>query len=49
MKKEEEKNKNKKNKLKLDIKKEKRLQYYSGWNEKDEPVDKERIEKQTKL
>ena len=32
------------------LKKEKRLMYYSGWNKDDKPVDKgEKEEKQTKL
>ncbi len=47
LKKEEELKKKKKPILSLP--KEKRLQYYSGWHKDDEPVDKEKVEKQKKL
>ena len=44
-----EKSKKKKKPL-LELKKEKRLMYYSGWDKNDKPVNKERkTEKQTKL
>ena len=44
-----EKTKKKKKPL-LELKKEKRLMYYSGWNKEDKPVKKEgKTEKQTKL
>ena len=40
----------KKKKAKLEIRKEKRLQYYSGWGRKGKDVnDKEKEEKQTRL
>lgn len=39
-----------KKKAKLELRKEKRLQYYSGWSRKDKAVDdKEKEEKQTRL
>ena len=40
----------KKKKSVFNLKKEKRLMYYSGWHKDDKPVNKEeKIEKQTKL
>ncbi len=39
----------KKKKPTFNIKKEKRLQYYSGWHKDDKPVDKEKVERQKKL
>ena len=40
----------KKKKPILNLKKEKRLMYYSGWHKDDKPVNKEeKAEKQTKL
>ena len=40
----------KKKKSILNLKKEKRLMYYSGWHKDDKPVNKEeKTEKQTKL
>ena len=40
----------KKKKNIFNLKKEKRLMYYSGWHKDDKPVDKEeKSEKQTKL
>lgn len=33
----------------LELPKEKRLSYYSGWYKEDKPVDKVKLEKQTKL
>ena len=39
----------KKRKANFNIKKEKRLQYYSGWHKDDKPVNKERVERQKKL
>ncbi len=39
----------KKKKPVFDIKKEKRLQYYSGWHKDDKPVTKEEGEKQKRL
>ena len=40
----------KKKKSVFNLKKEKRLMYYSGWHKDDKPVDKEeKTEKQTKL
>jgi len=33
----------------FNVKKEKRLQYYSGWHKDDKPVTKEEGEKQKKL
>ncbi|MBI2139081.1 hypothetical protein HYU13_05810 [Candidatus Woesearchaeota archaeon] len=41
--KEEEALKKRKKKPALEIPKEKRLMYYSGWHEDDEPVDKSKI------
>ena len=41
--------KRKKKKSIFCIKKEKRLNYYSGWHKDDEPVDKIKTEKQKKL
>jgi len=38
----------KKRKSLLNLKKEKRLMYYSGWH-KDNPIKEEKTEKQTKL
>ena len=46
LKKEELKKKKKPN---LEFRKEKRLNYYSGWHKDDEPVDKTSIERQKKL
>ena len=45
----EEQAKNKKKKPVFNIKKEKRLQYYSGWGKGDKAVDKEKVERQKKL
>ena len=39
----------KKNKKKLNIKKEKKLQYYSNWNKDDKAVGKTKQDKQSKL
>lgn len=39
----------KKKKPIFDIKKEKRLQYYSGWHKDDKPVTREEGEKQKRL
>ena len=39
----------KKRKSIFNVKKEKRLQYYSGWHKDDKPVDKEKVERQKKL
>ena len=47
--KKEEDLKKKKKKPVFDIKKEKRLLYYSGWHTDDKPVDKEEGEKQKRL
>lgn len=44
----EEDLKKKKKKSPFNLKKEKRLSYYSGWS-KGKPVEKEKTEKQTKL
>ncbi len=46
--KEEEARKKKKKKL-FSIRKEKRLQYYSGWHKDDRPVDEIKGEKQKRL
>ena len=48
LKKEEDLKKKKKNTI-FNLRKEKRLSYYSGWHENDEPVNKERVEEQKKL
>lgn len=48
LKKEEQAKKKKKEPI-FNIKKEKRLSYYSGWNKNDKPVDKTNIEIQKKL
>jgi len=45
----EEDLKKKKKKPNPIIKKEKRLNYYSGWHKDDKPVDKVKVEKQKKL
>ena len=45
----EEELKKKKKKRSLEFRKEKRLSYYSGWHKDDEPVNKEKVEKQKKL
>ena len=40
----------KKKRSPLELRKEKRLMYYSGWNKDDKPVtEEENLEKQTKL
>jgi len=39
----------KKKKPNLEFRKEKRLNYYSGWHKDDKPVDKTSIERQKKL
>ena len=41
--------KKKKKKEIFNIKKEKRLNYYSGWHKNDKPANKEKIEQQKKL
>ena len=47
--KKEEQAKKKKKKPIFNVKKEKRLQYYSGWHKDDKPVTREEGEKQKKL
>lgn len=47
--KKEEEVKKKKKKPVFNVKKEKRLQYYSGWGKGDEPINNIKIEKQKKL
>ena len=45
----EENLKKKKKKSPFNLKKEKRLSYYSGWHKDDKPVNKEKGERQKKL
>jgi len=49
IKKEERLKEIKKKKAPFGIKKEKRLQYYSGWHDDDRPVTETKVEQQKKL
>ncbi|HII14302.1 MAG TPA: hypothetical protein HA360_04470 [Nanoarchaeota archaeon] len=49
LRKEEKLKETKRKKVPFGLKKEKRLQYYSGWHKDDRPVTEEKMERQKKL